>query len=122
MTLEEHLKGSLSPKGIVFHFSEESISVHTQSGTYSSHSSSNEIKSSSPYNKREIGDHTGQAAECTDQSPALEMLKEASFGGTCISGEGNGNPLQCSCLENPWEGGAWWAAVYGVTQSWTRLE
>ena len=32
------------------------------------------------------------------------------------SGEGNGNPLQCSCLENPRDGGAWWAAVYGVTQ------
>ena len=38
---------------------------------------------------------------------------------SCI-GEGNGNPLQCSCLENPWDGGAWWAAVYGVTQSRTR--
>ena len=35
------------------------------------------------------------------------------------SGEGNGTPLQCSCLENPREGGAWWAAVYGVTQSQT---
>ena len=35
--------------------------------------------------------------------------------------EGNGNPLQCSCLENPRDGGAWWAAVYGVTQSRTRL-
>ena len=34
-------------------------------------------------------------------------------------GEGNGNPLQCSCLENPRGGGAWWAAIYGVTQSWT---
>ena len=32
-------------------------------------------------------------------------------------GEGNGNPLQCSCLENPRDRGAWWAAVYGVTQS-----
>ena len=36
--------------------------------------------------------------------------------------EGNGSPLQCSCLENPRDGGAWWAAVYGVTQSWTRLK
>ena len=34
-------------------------------------------------------------------------------------GEGNGNPLQCSCLENPRDGGAWWAAVSGVAQSWT---
>ena len=37
-------------------------------------------------------------------------------------GEGNGNPLQCSCLENPRDGGAWRAAVYGVTQSQTRLK
>ena len=37
-------------------------------------------------------------------------------------GEENGNPLQCSCLENPRDGGAWWAAVYGVTQSRTRLK
>ena len=37
-------------------------------------------------------------------------------------GEGNGNPLQCSCLENPRDRGAWWAAVYGVAQSWTRLK
>ena len=38
------------------------------------------------------------------------------------TGEGNGNPLQCSCLENPRDGGAWRAAVYGVAQSQTRLE
>ena len=37
-------------------------------------------------------------------------------------GEGKGNPLQCSCLENPRDGGAWWAAVYGVAQSQTRLK
>ena len=37
------------------------------------------------------------------------------------SGEGNGNPLQHSCLENPMDGGAWWAAVHGVVKSWTRL-
>ena len=36
-------------------------------------------------------------------------------------GEGNGNPLQCSCLENPRDGGAWWAAVYGVAKSQTWL-
>ena len=36
-------------------------------------------------------------------------------------GEGNGNPLQYSCLENPMDGGAWWATVHGVTKSWTRL-
>ena len=43
------------------------------------------------------------------------------FSLSCI-GEGNGNPLQCSCLENSREGGAWWAAIYGVAQSWTRLK
>ena len=37
-------------------------------------------------------------------------------------GEGNDNPLQCSCLENTRDGGAWWAAVYGITQSRTRLK
>ena len=40
---------------------------------------------------------------------------------SCI-GEGNGNPLQCSCLKNPRDRGAWWAAVYGVAQSRTRLK
>ena len=43
------------------------------------------------------------------------------FSLSCI-GEGNGNPLQRSCLENPRDGGAWWAAVYGVAQSRTRLK
>ena len=43
------------------------------------------------------------------------------FSLSCI-GEGNGNPVQCSCLENPRDGGAWWAAIYGVVQSRTRLK
>ena len=43
------------------------------------------------------------------------------FSLSCV-GEGNGNPLQCSCLENPREGRAWWAAIYGVAQSRTRLK
>ena len=43
------------------------------------------------------------------------------FSLSCI-GEGNGNPLQCSFLENPRDGGAWWAAIYGVAQSQTRLK
>ena len=43
------------------------------------------------------------------------------FSPSC-TGEGNGNPLQCSCLENPRDKGAWWAAVYGVAQSRTRLK
>ena len=39
----------------------------------------------------------------------------------CI-GEGNGNPLQCSCLESPRDRGAWWASIYGVSQRWTLLK
>ena len=48
-------------------------------------------------------------------------LLHCHFSLSCI-GEGNGNPRQCSCLENPRDREAWWAAVYGVTQSWTRLK
>ena len=55
-----------------------------------------------------------------EQSDTTERL-HFHFSLWCI-GEGNGNPLQCSCLENPRDGGAWWAAVYGVTQSQTRLK
>ena len=55
-----------------------------------------------------------------EQSDRTERL-HFHFSLSCI-GEGNGNPLQCSYLENPWDGGAWWAAVYGVTQSRTRLK
>ena len=48
----------------------------------------------------------------------LDTTERLHFSLSCI-GEGNGNPLQCSCLENPRDGGAWWAAVYGVAQSRT---
>ena len=53
----------------------------------------------------------------------LDMTEwlDFDFSLSCI-GEGNGNPLQCSCLEDPKHGGAWWAAVYVVTQSRTRLK
>jgi len=54
------------------------------------------------------------------QSDTTERL-HFHFSLSCI-GEGNGSPLQCSCLENPREGGAWWTAVYGVAQSWTWLK
>ena len=55
-----------------------------------------------------------------EESDTTEWL-HFHFSLWCI-GEGNGNPLQCSCLENPRDEGAWWATVYGVTQSQTRLK
>ena len=65
----------------------------------------------------------------TEEPGRLQSMGSLRFGTTerlhfhfsCI-GEGNGNPLQCSSLENPRDGGAWWAAVYGVAQSQTRLK
>ena len=49
--------------------------------------------------------------------PKYQVLDESSV----YTGEGDGTPLQYSCLENPMDGGAWWAAVHGVTEGWTRL-
>ena len=55
-----------------------------------------------------------------EESEATEQL-HFHFSLSCI-GEGDGNPLQCFCLENPRDSGAWWAAVCGVAQSRTRLK
>ena len=58
------------------------------------------------------------------QSMGLQRIRydwATSLSLSCI-GEGNGNPLQCSCLENPRDRGAWWVAVYGVAKSQTRLK
>ena len=63
----------------------------------------------------------------TEEPGRLQSMGSLRFGHdwvtslSCIGG-GNGNPLLCSCLENPRDGGAWWAAVYGVAQSQTRLK
>ena len=62
----------------------------------------------------------GCSPQGREESDMTEQL-HFHFSLYCI-GEGNGNPLQCSCLENPRDGEAWWAAVYGITQSWTRLK
>ena len=56
---------------------------------------------------------------CEESSTTERLHFHFSF--SCIR-EGNGNPLQYSYLENPRDGGAWWAAIYGVTQSWTQLK
>ena len=61
-----------------------------------------------------------RGARGREESDTTERL-HFHFSFSCI-GEGNGNPFQCSCLENPRDGGAWWAAIYGVTQSRTQLK
>ena len=73
----------------------------------------------------QIGKGVHQAVYCypaylTYMQKTTERL-HFPFSLSCI-GEGNGNPLQCSCLENPRDGEAWWAAIYGVAQSQTRLK
>ena len=91
----------------------------------------------SPYEKFGEGNGTPLQYSCLEKSHGRRTLVGCSpwgrkeldtterlpfyFSLSCI-GEGNGNPFQCSCLENPSDGGAWWAAVYGVTQSQTRLK
>ena len=56
------------------------------------------------------------------QASCHGLLHHDNIGASIPSfGEGNGNPLLCSCLENPMDGGAWWATVHGAAKSWTRL-
>ena len=62
---------------------------------------------------------TPQTEEPGRQSMWLQRVRLSDFH---FLGEGNGNPLQNSCLENPRDRGAWWDAVYGVARSWTRLK
>ena len=62
----------------------------------------------------------GSSPRCHKESDTTEWL-HFHFLLSC-TGEGNGNPLQCSCLENPRDGGAWWATVYEVALSWTWLK
>ena len=71
-----------------------------------------------------VGDGQGSLVCCSpwgrEESDTTERL-HFHFSLSCIR-EGNGNPLQCSCLENPRDRGAWWAAIYGVAQSRTQLK
>ena len=68
----------------------------------------------SAYNAGDLGSIPGLR-----RSPGEGNCPRPKRGSKKYFGEGNGNPLQCSCLENPRDGGASWAAVYGVAQSWT---
>ena len=58
----------------------------------------------------------GEGTKITPQS--LSIFSVFTFSSWFFSGEGHGTPLQYSCLENPMDGGAWWAAVHGVAKSW----
>ena len=69
------------------------------------------------HGRRSLVGYSPWGREESDTTERLHFHFSPSF-----IGEGNGNPLQCSCLENPRDGGAWWAAVYGVAQSRTRLK
>ena len=69
------------------------------------------------HRERRLVDYSPGGREESDTTEQLHF----HFSLSCI-GEGNGNPLQSSCLENPRDGGAWWAAVCGISQSRTRLK
>ena len=70
-----------------------------------------------PHGRRSLVGCSPWGCEESDTTERLHF----HFSLSCI-GEGNGNPLQCSCLENPRDRGVWWAAIYGVSQSRTRLK
>jgi len=78
----------------------------------------------SPWGHKEL-DTTEQLNNAGDSEVKASACNAGDLGSIPGSGrspgEGNGNPLQYSCLENPMDGGAWWATVHGVAKSWTRL-
>ena len=79
-------------------------------------------KKKSPMWELQVKFHWGQYEDCSlgdSPSGSSEQLFQRGKGGR--SGEGDGTPLWYSCLENPMDGGAWWATVHGVAKSWTRL-
>ena len=79
----------------------------------------------SPQRRWEVPSRASQLALVVENLPANagDVKDSGSVPGSGRSpGEGNGNPLQCSCLENPMDRGAWQAAVYGTEKSWTRLK
>ena len=69
------------------------------------------------HGRRSLVGYNPWGREASDMTERLHFHSSLS-----CTGEGKGNPLQCSCLENPRDGGAWWAAFLGVAQSRTRLK
>ena len=68
-----------------------------------------------------MGSWEAQVAQMVKNLPANSGDASLIPGSGRSSGEGNGTPLQYSCLENPMDRGAWWAIVHGVAKSWTKL-
>ena len=64
---------------------------------------------------------TSLVAQMVKSLPRMRETQVSIPGSRISSGEGIGNPLQYSCLENPTDGVAWWATVYGVTKGWTQV-
>ena len=86
---------------------------------------------SQPLDRREVSPWSswrkgGSSASYSNNVPQLPVRTLEDLGVSAPlelkNGEGNGNPLQCCCLENPRDGGAWWAVIYGVAQSRTQLK
>ena len=69
----------------------------------------------------QVGIPGGSVMKNLPANAGYERALGSVLGSGRSPGVGNGNPLQYSCLENPMDRGAWWAAVHGVTKSWTRL-
>ena len=96
--------------------------LHALHYNYPSGQKETQDRVGSPYSFRDQGLRCEQGCR-SDTINAIHLSKQTNLLTVVEAhGEGNGNPLQCSCLENPRDGGAWWAAVYGVVQSGTRLK
>ena len=110
---------SLQSKGLSRVFSNTTIQKHQFFGTQPSLWSNYHIYPGKSHGQRSLKGCSPWGRWGSDTTERLHFHFHFSL--PCI-GEGNGNPLQCSCLESPRDGRAWWAAVYGVAQSRTRLK
>ena len=79
------------------------------------------LKNGSPLGIPDFKQFSSLVAQRLKRLPAMQETRVRSLGREDSPGEGNGNPLQYSCLENPMDRGAWWATVHGVATSQTRL-
>ena len=100
-----NLTNQLEILGLVVFITEKAMATHSNTLAWKIHG------------QRSLVDCSAWGREELDTTEQLHF----HFSLSCL-GEGNGNPFQCSFLENPRDGGAWWAAIYGVSQSPTQLK